>query len=66
MSIMTSEVNANHNVDNNLSNKKKRVVLKPRKSDKNNECSYKNCLYKNIKLENCATKRCLNTLHHLC
>ena len=65
---MTSEVNANHNADNHPSNKKKRAVLKPRKSDKNknNECSYKNCLYKNLKLENCATKRCTNKLHHLC
>ena len=35
MSIMTSEVNANHNSDNHPSNKKKRAVLKPRKSDKN-------------------------------
>ena len=33
MSIMTSELNANHNSDNHPSNKKKRVVLKPRKSD---------------------------------
>ena len=58
MSIMTSEVNT----------KKKKVVLKPRKSDKNkdNECSYKNCLYKNLKLVDCATKRCKNKLHHLC
>ena len=47
MSNMTSEVNANHNSDNHPSNKKKRVVLKSRKSDKNknDECSYKNCLY---------------------
>ena len=51
MSIMTSEVNANHNSDNHPSNKKKGVVLKPRKSDKNknNEYSYKNRLYKNLK-----------------
>ena len=68
MSIMTSEVNANHNSDNHPSNNKKRVVLKPRKFDNNkdNECSYKNCLYNNLKLENCATKRCTNKLHHLC
>ena len=35
MSNMASEVNANHNSDNHPSNKKKGVVLKLRKSDKN-------------------------------
>ena len=35
MSIMTSEVNTNHNYGNHPSNKKKRAVLKPRKYDKN-------------------------------
>ena len=35
MSIMSSEVNSNRNSDNHPSNKQKRVVLKPRKSDKN-------------------------------
>ena len=64
---MTSDVKINHNSDNHPSNKKKRVVLKPSKSDKNKNIgySYKNCLYKNLKLENCATKRCTNKVHHL-
>ena len=65
---MTSEVNANHNSDNHSSNNKKRVVLKPRKSNNNkdNEWSYKNCLYNNLKLKNCAIKTYSNKLYHLC
>ena len=43
ISIMISEVNANHNSNNHPSNNNKRVVLKPRNSDNNkdNGCSYK-------------------------
>ena len=43
ISIMTSEVNANHNSDNHQRNNNKRVALKPRNSDNNkdNGCSYK-------------------------
>ena len=46
----------------------KRVVLKPRKSNNNkdNECSYKNCLYNNLKLKNCAIKTYSNKLRYLC
>ena len=50
ISIITSEVNVNHNSDNN----------------KGNGYSNKNCLIKNLKLENCATKNCSKTLHHMC
>ena len=50
ISIMTSEVNANHVSNNNT----------------DNGYSCKNYLIKNLKLENCATKNCSNKLHHLC
>ena len=29
-------------------------------------CSYQNCLYSTLILENCGTSNCANKLHHMC
>ena len=29
-------------------------------------CSYQNCLYSTLILENCGTSNCTNKLHHIC
>ena len=29
-------------------------------------CSYQNCLYPTLTLDNCGTSNCIKKLHHLC
>ena len=57
------------NKDTIISKQKNRKTIDViRISDKKQTkvCSYRNCLFENLKLEDCGNKHCSNKLHHMC